>query len=64
VVQAPEPGELGVLQSRDLAEDFGLLPPVTIKRPEGASRWRGADKAIAKRKAMSERALEAIRPWA
>jgi methylenetetrahydrofolate--tRNA-(uracil-5-)-methyltransferase len=44
--------------------NFGLLPPVTIKRPEGASRWRGADKAIAIRKAMSERALEAIRPWA
>jgi methylenetetrahydrofolate--tRNA-(uracil-5-)-methyltransferase len=44
--------------------NFGLLPPVEIKKPEGVKRWRGTDKAMAKREAMSRRALEDIAAWA
>jgi methylenetetrahydrofolate--tRNA-(uracil-5-)-methyltransferase len=43
--------------------NFGLLPPVEVNKPEGAGRWRGADKAMAKRKAMSDRALADIASW-
>ena len=44
--------------------NFGLLPPVDVKKPEGVGRWRGPDKAMAKRKAMSDRALADIAGWA
>ncbi|MGN6159543.1 MAG: methylenetetrahydrofolate--tRNA-(uracil(54)-C(5))-methyltransferase (FADH(2)-oxidizing) TrmFO, partial [Devosia sp.] len=57
-------GEPGPRSFQPMNVNFGLLPPVSVKRPEGVSRWRGADKAIAKRKAMSDRALEDIRAWA
>ncbi len=46
--------------------NFGLLPPVPkeiLKKPEGVKRWRGKDKSIAKKKAMSARALEACAIW-
>ncbi len=44
--------------------NFGLFPPVSVSRPEGVSRWRGNDKVIAKRRAITSRALEDLRPWA
>src|SRR5690554_1428517 len=39
--------------------NFGLFPPVEIRKPEGlVGRWRGPDKAKAKKKAITTRALE------
>ncbi|MCD2176915.1 methylenetetrahydrofolate--tRNA-(uracil(54)-C(5))-methyltransferase (FADH(2)-oxidizing) TrmFO [Rhizobium sp. C1] len=46
--------------------NFGLFPelePGSIVRPEGIKRFRGKDKAIAKKKAMSARALAACKTW-
>ncbi len=46
--------------------NFGLLPPLpegTITKPEGVRRWRGKDKAIAKKMAMSARALKDFETW-
>lgn len=44
--------------------NFGLFPEVTITKPEGVGRWRGNDKTIAKRKAITSRALEDLKAWA
>jgi len=44
--------------------NFGLFPPVEISKPEGVKRWRGNDKVIAKRKAITTRALEDLKAWA
>lgn len=46
--------------------NFGLLPPLpegTLKKPEGVKRWRGKDKSIAKKLAMSNRALGDFNNW-
>ena len=46
--------------------NFGLFPdlePGAIVRPEGLKRFRGKDKAIVKKKAMSARALTACKRW-
>ncbi len=46
--------------------NFGLFPELeagSIVRPEGLKRFRGKDKAIAKKKAMSARALSACKTW-
>ncbi|HTJ58070.1 MAG TPA: methylenetetrahydrofolate--tRNA-(uracil(54)-C(5))-methyltransferase (FADH(2)-oxidizing) TrmFO [Devosiaceae bacterium] len=43
--------------------NFGLFPPVEVKKPEGVKRWRGTEKAMAKRKAFSTRALDDLRAW-
>ncbi|HWU61865.1 MAG TPA: methylenetetrahydrofolate--tRNA-(uracil(54)-C(5))-methyltransferase (FADH(2)-oxidizing) TrmFO [Ensifer sp.] len=46
--------------------NFGLFPELeagSIVRPEGLKRFRGKDKAIAKKKAMSARALSACKIW-
>jgi methylenetetrahydrofolate--tRNA-(uracil-5-)-methyltransferase len=44
--------------------NFGLFPPVEIKKPEGLKgRWRGPDKAKAKKKAFTTRALEDLAGW-
>lgn len=46
--------------------NFGLFPelePGSIVRPDGLKRFRGKDKAIAKKKAMSARALSACKTW-
>ncbi len=46
--------------------NFGLFPelePGTIVKPEGVKRFRGKDKAIAKKKAVSARALASCRAW-
>lgn len=44
--------------------NFGLFPPVTITKPEGMKRWRGKDKTIAKREAITSRALQDFASWA
>ncbi|MEM9330480.1 MAG: methylenetetrahydrofolate--tRNA-(uracil(54)-C(5))-methyltransferase (FADH(2)-oxidizing) TrmFO [Pseudomonadota bacterium] len=46
--------------------NFGLLPPLpdgTLKKPDGVKRWRGKEKSIAKKMAMSERALSDFTSW-
>jgi len=43
--------------------NFGLFPPVEIVRPEGVKRFRGKDKAEAKKRAFSARALADFRGW-
>ncbi|MEN3793325.1 methylenetetrahydrofolate--tRNA-(uracil(54)-C(5))-methyltransferase (FADH(2)-oxidizing) TrmFO [Fulvimarina sp. MAC3] len=46
--------------------NFGLFPPLepgTIQKPEGVKRFRGKDKSIAKKKALSARALNDFRRW-
>lgn len=43
--------------------NFGLFPPVEIVKPEGVKRFRGKDKAIAKKQAISRRALTDCRDW-
>jgi methylenetetrahydrofolate--tRNA-(uracil-5-)-methyltransferase len=45
--------------------NFGLFPEVAVKRPEGhEGRWRGPDKALARKKAISVRALADLAGWA
>jgi methylenetetrahydrofolate--tRNA-(uracil-5-)-methyltransferase len=56
-------GEPGPRSFQPMNINFGLLPPVEIRKPEGTGRWRGPDKAMAKRKAMSDRALADISGW-
>jgi len=56
-------GEPGPRSFQPMNVNFGLLPPVTITKPEGVGRWRGPEQAIAKRKAMSDRALADIAGW-
>ncbi len=43
--------------------NFGLFPPVTVTRPAGAPRLRGKDKALAKKQAVTARALADCRAW-
>jgi methylenetetrahydrofolate--tRNA-(uracil-5-)-methyltransferase len=44
--------------------NFGLLPPVQISKPDGhVGRWKSTDKTIAKKKAVTSRALEDLRAW-
>ncbi|GLQ57608.1 methylenetetrahydrofolate--tRNA-(uracil(54)-C(5))-methyltransferase (FADH(2)-oxidizing) TrmFO [Devosia nitrariae] len=44
--------------------NFGLFPPVEISKPEGVKRWRGNEKVMAKRKAITTRALQDLTVWA
>jgi methylenetetrahydrofolate--tRNA-(uracil-5-)-methyltransferase len=44
--------------------NFGLFPPVTLVKPEDMKRWRGRDKAQAKKRAITGRALDEIVGWA
>ncbi len=57
-------GEPGPRSFQPMNVNFGLLPPVSVSRPAGVTRWRGPDKALARRKAMSARALADIGGWA
>ncbi|MEM9107617.1 MAG: hypothetical protein AAGC96_18380, partial [Pseudomonadota bacterium] len=43
--------------------NFGLFPPVEITKPEGVKRFRGKDKAIAKKRAIASRALADCSAW-
>jgi methylenetetrahydrofolate--tRNA-(uracil-5-)-methyltransferase len=45
--------------------NFGLFPPVSISKPEGhVGRWKSTDKTMAKKLAITSRALEDIKAWA
>ena len=43
--------------------NFGLFPPVEIKKPEGMGRFRGKDKARVKKQTMAKRALNDCAKW-
>jgi methylenetetrahydrofolate--tRNA-(uracil-5-)-methyltransferase len=46
--------------------NFGLFPPLepgAIVKPEGVKRFRGKDKTLAKKRAMSSRALADCAAW-
>jgi methylenetetrahydrofolate--tRNA-(uracil-5-)-methyltransferase len=43
--------------------NFGLFPAVEVKKPEGVTRWRSGEKAIAKKKAFTSRALADLPAW-
>ncbi len=43
--------------------NFGLFPPVEVVKPEGVKRFRGKEKAIAKKKAVAARALADCSAW-
>jgi methylenetetrahydrofolate--tRNA-(uracil-5-)-methyltransferase len=58
-------GEPGPRSFQPMNVNFGLLPPVTVTKPaDHEGRWRGPEKAMAKKKAMSVRALTDIAAWA
>jgi methylenetetrahydrofolate--tRNA-(uracil-5-)-methyltransferase len=46
--------------------NFGLFPPLeagAVVKPEGVKRFRGKDKALAKKRATSQRALADCAAW-
>ncbi|MEN0041643.1 MAG: methylenetetrahydrofolate--tRNA-(uracil(54)-C(5))-methyltransferase (FADH(2)-oxidizing) TrmFO [Pseudomonadota bacterium] len=44
--------------------NFGLFPPVQITKPDDhEGRWRGKDKAIAKKRALTSRAIDDFATW-
>lgn len=53
----------GVKSFQPMNVNFGLFPEVTLVKPEGVKRWRGKDKAMAKKKAITSRALSDIAAW-
>jgi methylenetetrahydrofolate--tRNA-(uracil-5-)-methyltransferase len=57
-------GYSGARSFQPMNVNFGLLPPVTISKPEGhVGRWKSTDKTMAKKKAITSRALEDLRAW-
>ncbi|WP_157019174.1 methylenetetrahydrofolate--tRNA-(uracil(54)-C(5))-methyltransferase (FADH(2)-oxidizing) TrmFO [Mesorhizobium xinjiangense] len=59
IVSEDEPGKRSF---QPMNVNFGLFPPVEVPKPEG-KRLRGKEKAIAKKKAISARALADCRAW-
>jgi len=58
-------GEPGPRSFQPMNVNFGLLPPISISRPEGlVGRWKSTEKTLAKKKATSARALADIMAWA
>ena len=57
-------GYSGARSFQPMNVNFGLFPEVTVVKPEGAGRWRGNDKTIAKRRAITTRALKDLAAWA
>jgi len=54
----------GVKTFQPMNVNFGLFPPVEVKKPEDhVGRWRGPDKSKAKKRAMTSRALADIEVW-
>jgi methylenetetrahydrofolate--tRNA-(uracil-5-)-methyltransferase len=58
-------GEPGPRSFQPMNVNFGLLPPVSISKPEGhVGRWKSTDKSMAKKRAATSRALQDIMAWA
>ena len=63
LVSEDEPGKRSF---QPMNINFGLFPelaPGAIQRPENGRRFRGKEKALAKKQLMAERALAACREW-
>ncbi|MDP3523518.1 MAG: FAD-dependent oxidoreductase, partial [Hoeflea sp.] len=63
IVSHDEPGKRSF---QPMNVNFGLFPPLdpgAILRPEGGGRFRGKDKAKAKKQAMARRALSDFGAW-
>ncbi|MDR3375031.1 MAG: methylenetetrahydrofolate--tRNA-(uracil(54)-C(5))-methyltransferase (FADH(2)-oxidizing) TrmFO [Ancalomicrobiaceae bacterium] len=43
--------------------NFGLFPPIEVKKPEGVKRFRGTEKAQAKKRALTARARADFAEW-
>jgi methylenetetrahydrofolate--tRNA-(uracil-5-)-methyltransferase len=56
-------GYAGAKSFQPMNVNFGLFPPIEVRKPEGAGRWRGAEKALAKKKAITSRALDDLTAW-
>ena len=59
-LSADEPGKRSF---QPMNVNFGLFPPVEIVRPEGVKRFRGKEKARAKKHAIAARALADCSLW-
>ena len=58
-------GEPGPRSFQPMNVNFGLLPPISVAKPDGhVGRWKSTEKTLAKKKAMSQRALSDILGWA
>jgi methylenetetrahydrofolate--tRNA-(uracil-5-)-methyltransferase len=58
-------GEPGPRSFQPMNVNFGLFPPVSITKPEGmVGRWKSTEKTIAKKRAITSRALGDIAAWA
>ncbi|MEW9304376.1 methylenetetrahydrofolate--tRNA-(uracil(54)-C(5))-methyltransferase (FADH(2)-oxidizing) TrmFO [Labrys neptuniae] len=56
--------EAGPRSFQPMNVNFGLFPPLEISpKGEGGKRLRGSEKALAKKRAVSARALEALESW-
>lgn len=56
--------EMGKKSFQPMNVNFGLFPPVEIKKPEGhQGRWRGKEKGAAKKLAVTSRALQDVDSW-
>lgn len=56
--------EMGKKSFQPMNVNFGLFPPVTIEKPaDHVGRWRGKDKGMAKKRAVSARALSDVETW-
>ena len=63
IVSDDEPGKRSF---QPMNVNFGLFPPLepgTLTKPEGMKRFRGKDKALAKKQATAARALEDCARW-
>ena len=63
IVSDDEPGKRSF---QPMNVNFGLFPPLepgTVTKPEGVKRFRGKDKALAKKQATAARALEDCARW-
>jgi methylenetetrahydrofolate--tRNA-(uracil-5-)-methyltransferase len=57
--------DVGPRSFQPMNVNFGLFPPVEVKKPEDhVGRWRGTEKAMAKKKAITSRALADLTAWA
>ncbi|MEL6747560.1 MAG: FAD-dependent oxidoreductase, partial [Pseudomonadota bacterium] len=60
-----EPGTAGKRPGsfQPMNVNFGLFPEIAISKPEGVKRWRGKEKSVARKRALSARALTNCATW-
>ena len=58
-------GYAGARSFQPMNVNFGLFPPVSVTKPEGhVGRWKSTEKTMAKKRAITSRALADLAPWA